>query len=258
MHGFLGTGATFWADLNLVVQVAMGMALLVGMVLARRQLFRAHMVCQSSVMLLNLVLIFLVMLPSFHRQVAPHLPAGLHEAYYGIATLHAGLGTLAELLGLYIVLRAATNLVPQRLRFQSYKAWMRTALVLWWAVVCLGLGTYYVWYLAPTPTAPAVASPTAQLGAAPANRVTVTITNFAFQPQELTIPAGTTVEWSTEVGRHTVWADDGAFQSDTLKAGEQFTHTFEQPGVFHYYCDNHGDKGGKDMAGVITVTPRTQ
>src|SRR6266446_6822594 len=98
MHGFLGTGATFWADLNLVVQIALGLALLMGMVLARRQQFRAHMVCQSSVILLNLVMIFLIMMPSFHRQVAPQIPAGLHEAYYGVATLHAGLGTLAELL----------------------------------------------------------------------------------------------------------------------------------------------------------------
>jgi plastocyanin/uncharacterized membrane protein YozB (DUF420 family) len=258
MHGFLGTGATFWADLTLVVEIAMGMVLLMGMGLARRQHFRAHMVCQSSVVLLNVVIIGLVMLPAFRRQVVPHLPAGLHEAYYAVTTPHAGLGAVAELLGLYIVLRAATNLVPARLRFQNYKAWMRTALGLWWGVVLLGLGTYAVWYLIPAPPAPAVPSIAVPSGPAPVNRVTVMITNFAFQPKELTIPAGTTVVWSTEMGRHTVWADDGAFQSDTLRAGEQFEQTFEQPGVVHYYCDNHGDKEGKDMAGVITVTPRPQ
>jgi plastocyanin/uncharacterized membrane protein YozB (DUF420 family) len=258
MHGFLGTGATFWVDLTLVVEIAMGMVLLMDMGLARRQHFRAHMVCQSSVVLLNVVIIGLVMLPAFRRQVVPHLPAGLHEAYYAVTTPHAGLGAVAELLGLYIVLRAATNLVPARLRFQNYKAWMRTALGLWWGVVLLGLGTYAVWYLIPAPPAPAVPSIAVPSGPAPVNRVTVMITNFAFQPKELTIPAGTTVVWSTEMGRHTVWADDGAFQSDTLRAGEQFEQTFEQPGVVHYYCDNHGDKGGKDMAGVITVTPRPQ
>ncbi len=257
MHGFLGTGATVWADLNLVVQIAMGVALLVGMLFARRQQFRAHMLCQSSVMLLNGVMIGLVMLPSFRRQVTPHLPAGLHEAYYAVAALHAGLGTIAELLGLYIVLRAATNLVPARLRFQNYKAWMRTALGLWWGVVLLGLGTYAIWYLIPAPTAPAAPSVATRPGPASVNRVTITITNFAFQPKERTIPAGTTVVWITAMGRHTVWEEDGAFQSDTLRAGEQFEHTFEQPGVVHYYCDNHGDKGGKDMAGVIIVTPRT-
>src|SRR4029450_7025942 len=67
---------------------------------------------------------------------------------------------------------------------------------------------------------------------------------------------GTTVEWNTEVGRHTVWADDGAFQSDMLKAGGQFSHTFDQPGVFHYYCDTR--LGGlswfvaTDYAGINT------
>ena len=114
---------------------------------------------------------------------------------FAVAALHAGLGTMAELLGLYIVLRAATNLVPARLRFQNYKAWMRTALGLWWGVVLLGLDTYAVWYLIPAPTAPAAPSVAAPSGPAPVKRVTITITitNFAFQPKELTIPAGTTV-----------------------------------------------------------------
>jgi len=37
MKGFLGTGATFGADLNLVVQLIMGVALAIGAILARRQ-----------------------------------------------------------------------------------------------------------------------------------------------------------------------------------------------------------------------------
>ena len=48
MEGFLGTGATLPADLNLVVQLTMGLALLVGTFLARRKQFRAHKYCQSS------------------------------------------------------------------------------------------------------------------------------------------------------------------------------------------------------------------
>ena len=42
MKGFLGTGATFAADLNLIVQLAMGVALLAGAFLARRKRFSAH------------------------------------------------------------------------------------------------------------------------------------------------------------------------------------------------------------------------
>ena len=67
MNGFLGTGATLYADLNLLVQLLMGVGLLIGMMLARKKNFRAHKYCQSSVMLLNLVMIALVMAPSFQR-----------------------------------------------------------------------------------------------------------------------------------------------------------------------------------------------
>ena len=149
MNGFLGTGATFRADLNLVVQIAMGLALLVGMMLARRKQFRAHKYCQSSVMLLNLLMIFLIMAPSFHDQVEPQLFGGLKDSYYLVPYIHTVLGTIAELLGLYIVLVAATKIVPKRLRFKRYKPWMRTELALWWIVVLIGLATYYVWYIAP-------------------------------------------------------------------------------------------------------------
>src|SRR6185369_172619 len=151
MNGFLGTGATFRADLNLVVQVAMGLALLFGMALARRGNYRAHKYCQSSVMILNLLMIFLIMAPSFHKQVQPQIPGGLKEAYYLVPYAHAALGTIAELLGLYIVLVAATKLLPKRLRFDRYRPWMRTCLALWWVVILIGIGTYYLWYIKPAP-----------------------------------------------------------------------------------------------------------
>ena len=80
MNGFLGTGATFRADLNLVTQIAMGVALLAGLFWARKKNFRAHKYCQSSVMILNLLMIFLIMAPSFHKQVEPQIPGGLKEA----------------------------------------------------------------------------------------------------------------------------------------------------------------------------------
>ena len=146
MNGFLGTGATFRADLNLVLQVLMGLALLAGWRLARRQKFTAHGVCQSAVMIFNLILIAMIMLPSFRRQVQPQLHSALRDPYYSVAAIHAGLGTLAELLGLYILL-VATKILPEGLRFKNYKPWMRTALGLWWIVLLFGIGTYYYWYV---------------------------------------------------------------------------------------------------------------
>jgi len=129
VKGFLGTGATFEADLNLVVQLLMAAALVAGVVLARRKRYRAHGICQTTVLLLNLLMSGLVMWPSF-RRVNPKLPRLLHKAYYAAPMIHAALGITAELLGLYIVLVAGTNVLPAWLRFTNWKRWMRTELVL--------------------------------------------------------------------------------------------------------------------------------
>jgi uncharacterized membrane protein YozB (DUF420 family) len=149
INGFLGTGATFEADLNLVVQVVMGVALIAGSLLAKRKRYAAHGICQTTVLLLNLGMIGLVMWPSFQRQVRPALPEGLHRWYFAAATIHALLGGTAELLGLYIVVVAGTRVLPQWLRFKDWKRWMRAELMLWSIVVLTGVGTYYAWYIAP-------------------------------------------------------------------------------------------------------------
>jgi uncharacterized membrane protein YozB (DUF420 family) len=147
--GSLGTGATFEADLNLLVQVVMGVALIAGALLAKRKRYTAHGICQTTVMLLNLGMIGLLMWPSFLQQVRPTLPGSLHKWYFAAATIHALLGGAAELLGLYIVIVAGTSMLPQSLRFKDWKRWMRAELTLWSIVVLTGVGTYYAWYIAP-------------------------------------------------------------------------------------------------------------
>jgi uncharacterized membrane protein YozB (DUF420 family) len=148
-HGFLGTGAPFAADLNLVVQLIMGAGLAAGAGLAKHKRYKAHGMCQTTVLLFNLLMIGLVMWPSFQQQVKPALPKVLHKWYYAVATAHGILGMTAELLGLYIVIAAGTNVLPQWLRFKHWKRWMRTELVLWAIVLLTGVGTYCAWYLAP-------------------------------------------------------------------------------------------------------------
>jgi len=149
VKGFLGMGATFEADVNLVVQLVMGTALIAGVVLARQQRYRAHGICQTTVLLMNLLMIGLVMWPAFRRQVSPKFPKVLHKLYYAAPLIHAALGMAAELLGLYIVLVAGTNVLPAWLRFTNWRRWMRTEFVLWLVVLISGLGAYYAWYIAP-------------------------------------------------------------------------------------------------------------
>jgi uncharacterized membrane protein YozB (DUF420 family) len=148
VKGFLGTGATFEADANLVVQLVMGAALVAGAFLAKQKRYRAHGICQTTVLLLNLWMIGLVMWPKFQQQVAPKLPRVLHRSYYAAPIAHGALG-MAELLGLYIVLVAGTNVLPLWLRFRNWKLWMRAEFVLWLVVVISGIETYYAWYIRP-------------------------------------------------------------------------------------------------------------
>jgi uncharacterized membrane protein YozB (DUF420 family) len=146
MNEFLRAGAGIKANFNLVAQLAMGVALIAGAVLARAKRYTAHGICQSAVLLLNLVMIAFVMWPSFYGQVLPALPKHLTDRYYGAATAHGVLGAIAELLGLYIVLAVGTETLPRRLRIIRLKLWMRIELILWWLVIVTGVLTYYVWY----------------------------------------------------------------------------------------------------------------
>jgi uncharacterized membrane protein YozB (DUF420 family) len=145
--GFLGTAAPFYVDLILVLELATGLALLAGAILARRGRFRAHAWCQSTVVLLNAAVIGLVMLPSFGRQVWPRIPLRLGKSFYAMATAHAALGAMVECAALYILLAAGTTLMPEKLRLTRYKFWMRRVLLGWWAVLFLGLATYARWYI---------------------------------------------------------------------------------------------------------------
>jgi plastocyanin len=84
-------------------------------------------------------------------------------------------------------------------------------------------------------------------------KATVQIGNFQFEPKDLAVSPGTTVEWTDIGGRHTVEAEDGSFKSNALTAGGKFEHRFERPGAFPYFCRFHGSGGGRDMAGTVTV-----
>jgi uncharacterized membrane protein YozB (DUF420 family) len=147
--GFLGSDAPFSADLNLVVQVTMGAALIAGTRLARKGRYKAHAVCQTSVLVLNLWMIGLVMWPSFLQQVKPAPARAFHKWYYQAAIIHAVLGTIAEVVGIYIVAVAGTKIIPKRFQFTNWKWWMRTELALWMVVLLSGIGTYCAWYVAP-------------------------------------------------------------------------------------------------------------
>lgn len=146
-EGLLRTAAPPGADLVLLLELTMGLGLLLGAWLARHGRFRQHAWCQSTIVILNLAVIALMMIPSFRVHVFPRIPAKLGKAYYALSTIHAALGSITELAGLYILLSAGTRLLPEKVRITKYKIWMRSVLVLWWFVLLLGFATYARWYV---------------------------------------------------------------------------------------------------------------
>ena len=83
----------------------------------------------------------------------------------------------------------------------------------------------------------------------PATGHTVTIQNFTFAPQTLTVKSGTKVTWTNnDSAPHTVTATDGPstsasptglFDSGQLGSGAAFSFTFTKAGTYYYECTIH-------------------
>jgi plastocyanin len=79
--------------------------------------------------------------------------------------------------------------------------------------------------------------------------VQATIDNFSFGPKELTVKAGTTVQWTNKDDiPHTVTSDNGVFSSPVMDTNQVFQYTFAKPGKFSYHCKLH-----PSMTGVVMV-----
>jgi len=77
--------------------------------------------------------------------------------------------------------------------------------------------------------------------------------NLAFDPPAVHVDNGATVvwEWTGEGGAHNVVSEDGAFESElTGEGGFTFEHTFEEDGVYNYFCQPHKSAGMKSSVVV--------
>lgn len=67
----------------------------------------------------------------------------------------------------------------------------------------------------------------------------VSIMNFSFSPNSLTVKVGTKVTWTNHDSvTHTVTADQGAFNSP-VPPGGSFSFTFSKAGTYAYHCMIH-------------------
>lgn len=75
---------------------------------------------------------------------------------------------------------------------------------------------------------------------------TVEIGDRFFIPPALIVSVGTAVTWVNRgQEQHTATARGGVFGSSTLSFGQTYTFTFTKPGIYEYFCANHGDMRGQ-------------
>jgi len=83
---------------------------------------------------------------------------------------------------------------------------------------------------------------------------------FEFSPDEVTIDVGDTVTWNNSGPfPHNVKFDDGSFEQPPAPSSVPWTaeRTFDAPGTFRYYCEQHGSPNGGGMSGTVSVRDAT-
>ena len=142
-QGFLGTNAPLVSDVSLLVTLLTAVLFTLGWWLALRKRYNAHQWVQTSAVILNTIVALVVMVSSFVIFILPGIPAKLGEGSYGITTVHALVGLVSVILGIYVVL-VGNRLLPKKLRFRSYKRWMRTSYALYILATLLGIIVYII------------------------------------------------------------------------------------------------------------------
>jgi plastocyanin len=97
--------------------------------------------------------------------------------------------------------------------------------------------------------------PITPLSQAPVSANTITIKNFAFDPQSLTFNAGSTVRWENhDNAPHRIVFIDSAGRDTDVDSGvlspsqSWSSNQFKQPGRYSYYCKIH-----PEMTGTLIV-----
>lgn len=81
------------------------------------------------------------------------------------------------------------------------------------------------------------------------NETILSIIDFAFSSQVLTVDAGTKVTWiNTDNSPHSLMSKENLFLSAVMMQGDSFSYIYPEPGIYNYYCGIH-----TDMVGTILV-----
>ncbi len=134
------------ANITLTLTLITAVSFTIGWQLARHKKFEAHRWVQTITVIVNAGVVLIVMVNSFLTHILPGIPSRLLQGDYAVTTLHALIGTVGLLLGIFVVLRG-NGLVPKALQFNNYKLFMRTSYILYMLATLLGVIVYIEVYV---------------------------------------------------------------------------------------------------------------
>ena len=144
--GFLGTHGSLGSDLSLVAMLVAAAMLTVGWRLAVARRYAAHRWVQTVAVCLNLVPVAVWMIRYFVLYVIPSLPADLGKETYAVTTIHAVVGAIGVVLGVFLVIRA-NQLEATGRSLSAYRTPMRLAYLVYMLGTALGVAVYYLVYV---------------------------------------------------------------------------------------------------------------
>ncbi len=78
----------------------------------------------------------------------------------------------------------------------------------------------------------------------------VVVDNFSFAPAAASVAAGTTITWTNRDDvPHNIVSTERKFKSPVLDTDERFSHRFDEPGTYNYFCSIHPKMTGQIVVG---------
>jgi plastocyanin len=78
----------------------------------------------------------------------------------------------------------------------------------------------------------------------------VVVDNFSFAPATAAVPVGSTITWTNRDDvPHNIVSTEQKFKSPVLDTDQQFSHRFDAPGAYKYFCSIHPKMTGQIVVG---------
>jgi uncharacterized membrane protein YozB (DUF420 family) len=140
----INPNAPLISDLNLILQILVGIVLLVAVITAKSwRKFKSHGTLMGAALILNTVSIVTVMIPSFLNLRGLFTTITMPTV---IVIIHATLGTLIEVFSFWLVIKWMWS----RLNIKNCakrKSLMRITLIIWTIEFIIGIYLYIILYV---------------------------------------------------------------------------------------------------------------